>query len=161
MKKYTQTVLTILMFGIVFATGTLLVSVWILPPAQLPPTIAMLNENMEARNYPTNVTVNTNITLNIEVYNFMGWVQYFFVRTKLANSTTIASATTPSPASLLQQNERIVSTGDVWRFPVQLNMTTPGLNYRLTFELWQYDSALDAITYTGVWIHLPLNVTGP
>ncbi len=161
MKKYTQTVLTILMFGIVFATGTLLVSVWILPPAQLPPTIAMLNENMEARNYPTNVTVNTNITLNIEVYNFMGWVQYFFVRTKLANSTTIASATTPSPASLLQQNERIVSTGDVWRFPVQLNMTTPGLNYRLTFELWQYDSALDVITYTGVWIHLPLNVTGP
>ncbi|MFW9985487.1 MAG: DUF1616 domain-containing protein [Candidatus Odinarchaeota archaeon] len=161
MKKYTQTVLTILMFGIVFATGTLLVSVWILPPSQPTPAIALLNENMEARNYPTNVTVNTNITLNIEVYNFMGWVQYFFVRTKLANSTTMASATTPSPASLLQQNERIVSTGGVWRFPVQLNMTTPGLNYRLTFELWQYDSALDAITYTGVWIHLPLNVTGP
>ncbi|MFX1492396.1 MAG: hypothetical protein ACFFBU_09060 [Promethearchaeota archaeon] len=161
MKKYTQTVLTILMFGIVFATGTLLVSVWILPPAQLPPAIAMLNENMEDRNYPTNVTVNTNITLNIEVYNFMGWVQYFFVRTKLANGTTMASDTTPSPASLLQQNERIVSNGGVWRFPVQLNMTTPGLNYRLTFELWQYDSALDAITYTGDWIHLPLNVTGP
>ncbi len=161
MKKYTQTVLTILMFGIVFATGTLLVSVWILPPAQLPPAIAMLNENMEDRNYPTNVTVNTNITLNIEVYNFMGWVQYFFVRTKLANGTTMASDTTPSPASILQQNERIVSNGGVWRFPVQLNMTTPGLNYRLTFELWQYDSALDAITYTGDWIHLPLNVTGP
>jgi uncharacterized membrane protein len=161
MKKHTQTVLTILMFGIVFATGTLLVSVWVLPPPQPTPAIAMLNENMEARNYPTNITVYTNITLNIEVYNFMGFVQYFYVRTKLANATTMASTTTPSSAPLLRQNERIVAKDGIWRFPVQLNMTTPGINFRLTFELWQYDSALDAITYTGLWTHLPLNVTGP
>ena len=63
MNKHAQTILTILMFGIVLATGTLLVSVWVLPPPQQTPVIAYLNEDMQAGPYPTNVTQNTNITL--------------------------------------------------------------------------------------------------
>jgi uncharacterized membrane protein len=167
MRRYTQTILTIIMFGLVFATGTLLVSVWLLPPAEHTPSIALLNEAMQIGPYPTNVTVNTNITLNIEVSNFMGVVQYFYVRMKLADETTMTTASTPSSAPVLQQFERLVANGGTWRFPVTINMTTPGINYRLTFELWRYDPNLDEIVWIrdplgrGLWVHLPMNVTGP
>ena len=159
MNKHVQTILTILMFGIVLATGTLLVSVWVLPPPQQTPVIAYLNEDMQAGPYPTNVTQNTNITLNVEVDNFMGIVQYFYVRVKLATSSTLANATHPSPAALLSQYERILQQGESWIFPVELNMTIIGQNFRLTFELWRYNTPSDAIVYTGLWVHLPLNVT--
>jgi uncharacterized membrane protein len=167
MRKYTQTILTIIMFGIVLASGTLLISVWLLPPTEFTPSIALLNESMQAGPYPTNVTVNTNITLNIEVSNYMGVVQYFYVRMKLADETTMATATTPSTAPTIQQFERLVANGGTWRFPVTLNMTTPGINYRLTFELWHYDPSTDEIIWIrdalgrGLWVHLPMNVTGP
>jgi len=167
MRKYTQTILTIIMFSIVLATGTLLVSVWLLPPVEQTPSIALLNESMQAGPYPTNVTANTNVTLNIEVSNFMGVVQYFYVRMKLANETTMTTATNPSSAPILQQFERLVSNGGTWRFPVTLNMTTPGINYRLTFELWRYDPNSDEIIWIrnplgrGLWVHLPMNGTGP
>jgi uncharacterized membrane protein len=167
MRRYTQSILTIIMFAIVLATGTLLVSVWFLPPPEYTPSIAMLNESMQAGPYPTNVTVNTNITLNIEISNFMGVVQYFYVRVKLADETTMATATTPSSAPVLLQYERLVANGGTWRFPVTLNMTTPGVNYRLTFELWHYDPNADDIVWIrnslgrGLWVHLPMNVTGP
>ncbi len=167
MRKYTQTILTILMFGIVLATGTLLISVWFLPPPEQTPSIALLNESMQAGPYPTNVTVNTNVTLNIEVSNFMGVVQYLYVRMKLADETTMTTATNPSSAPVLQQFERLVPHGGTWRFPATLNMTTPGINYRLTFELWRYDPNLDQIIWIrnplgrGLWVHLPMNVTGP
>ncbi len=167
MRKYTQTILTIIMFGIVLTTGTLLVSVWFLPPPEHTPSIAMLNESMQAGPYPTNVTTNTNITLNIEVSNFMGTVQYLYVNVKLANETTMTTATTPSSAPILLQFERLVPNGGTWRFPVTLNMTTPGINYRLTFELWRYNPNTDDIIWIrdplgrGLWVHLPMNVTGP
>jgi uncharacterized membrane protein len=167
MRRYTQTILTIIMFGVILATGTLLVSVWLLPPPQQTPSIGLLNESMQLGPYPTNVTANTNITLNIEVSNFMGVVQYFYVRMKLANETTMTTATTPSSTPVLQQYERLVPNGGTWRFPVTLNMTTPGINFRLTFELWHYDPNADEIVWIrdplnrGIWVHLPMNVTGP
>ena len=167
MRRYTQTILTIIMFGVVLATGTLLISAWLLPPPQHTPSIGLLNESMQLGPYPTNVTVNTNVTLNIEVSNFMGVVQYFYVRMKLANETTMATATNPSSAPVLLQYERLVPNGGTWRFPVTLNMTTPGINYRLTFELWRYDPTSDEIVWIrdplnrGIWVHLPMNVTGP
>ncbi len=159
MKKHTQTILTILMFGIVFATGTLLVSVWVFPPPERTATIAMLNENLQAGPYPSNVTLNSNITLNIEVSNFLGAVQYFYVHTKLANSSTLATATTPSSAPILQEHQYIVANGGTRRFLITLNMTTPGTNYRLTFELWRYDPNSDEIVWVrdpqgrGLWVH--------
>lgn len=165
MRKYTQSILTILMLGVVIATSTLLVSVWLLPPPERFAVIAILNESLQAGPYPTNVTQNTIITLNIEVNNFMGTVQYFYVRIKLANETTMTTSTSPSSAPLLEQHERILGQGDRWVFPIQLNMTTPGLNFRLTFELWKYDPDLDEIVWVrnsegeGLWAHLPLNVT--
>lgn len=149
------------MFGIVLATGSLLVSVWVLPPPEYTASIAMLNESLQAGPFPTNVTVYTNISLNIEVSNFLGVVQYFYVRTKLANASSLATANAPSSAPILLQFERILRQGGTWRIPIELNMSTPGINHRLTFELWRYDAALQTITYTGLWTHLPLNVTGP
>jgi uncharacterized membrane protein len=165
MKKHTQTVLTILMFAIIFTSGTLLVSVWFLPPVEYTPTIALLNENMQAGPYPTNVTQNTNITLNVEVYNYMGVTQYFYVRTKLANASTMPTTSTPSSAAIVLEHQRIVAHGSRWVIPIQLNMTQPGINYRLTFELWRYDPTADEVVWVrsprgeGLWVHLPMNVT--
>jgi uncharacterized membrane protein len=159
MSKHAQTILTLLMFGVVLATGSLLVSVWLFRPQEFTPVIAVLNEAGQAGPYPTNVTRYTNITVNVDVYNYMGVVQYFYVRTKLATATTMATTSSPSSAPLLIQHERILSHGDRWLFPVTLNMTSTGLNFRLTFELWRYEPSADAIVYTGRWVHIPLNVT--
>jgi uncharacterized membrane protein len=159
MSRHTQTVLTILMFGVIFASGSLLVSVWLFRPQEFTPVIAVLNEAGQAGPYPTNVTRYSNVTVNVDVYNFMGVVQYFYVRTKLATAATMATESNPSSAPLLIQYERILRYGDRWLFPVTLNMTTTGLNFRLTFELWRYEPSADAVVYTGVWVHIPLNVT--
>ncbi|MFX0170010.1 MAG: DUF1616 domain-containing protein [Candidatus Hodarchaeota archaeon] len=166
MRRHTQTVLTILMFAIVFTTGTLLVSVWFLPPVEYTSTIALLNENMQAGPYPTNVTQYSNVTVNVDIYNYMGVAQYYYVRTKLANATTMATASTPSSAPILLEHQRILSHGSRWVIPIELNMTQVGNNFRLTFELWRYDPATDAIVWVrnqrgnGLWVHLPMNVTG-
>jgi uncharacterized membrane protein len=159
MSRHTQTVLTILMFGVIFATGSLLVSVWVFRPQEFTPVIAILNEAGQAGPYPTNVTRYTNVTVNVDVYNFMGVVQYFYVRVKLATPATMATASNPSSAPLLLQYQRILGQGERWLFPVALNMTTTGLNFRLTFELWRYEPSSDEVVYTGLWVHIPLNVT--
>lgn len=153
------------MFGVVFATGTLLVSLWVFPPPEGFPVIAILNESYQAGPYPTSITQYTNISLNIEVDNFMGTVQYFHVRTKLATANTMTNATHPSSAPLLAQYQRVLCHGESWIFPIQLNMTTSGINFWLTFELWRYDPYSEEIIWVrnsrgeGIWIHLPLNVT--
>jgi len=154
-----QTILTILMLAVVAATGLTLISVWLLPPPEQTAAIAILNENRQAGPYPTNVTLYSNITLYVEVDNLMGSVQYFYVRVKLATANTMANATHPSPAPQLYEAERILLHGESWVFPLELNMTTPGVNFRLTFELWRYNPASDAVVYMGIWVHLPLNVT--
>lgn len=158
MRKHGQTVLTILMIGIVLSTSTLLISLWLLPPQELTPVLSILDENQQTH-YPTNITQNSNVTLYIEVENLMGIVQYFYVYAKLATPTMLASSTTPSSAPIIQEYERILLHGDRWLFSTQLNMTTPGINFRLTFELWRYNLLTDTIDYTGIWVHLPLNVT--
>ncbi len=159
MSKHTQTILAILMLGVVITSSTLLVSLWLFPPQEQYPVLGILGENQQAGDYPTNVTQYNNITLYVEVKNLMGIVQYFYVRVKLALNTTMANSTHPSSAATLQEWERILLHGQTWTFPVQLNMTTLGINLRLTFELWRYDLVTDDILYTGVWVHLPLNVT--
>jgi uncharacterized membrane protein len=153
------------MLGIIIASGTLLVSVWLVPPTERFAVIAILNESFQAGPYPTSVTQNTVITLNVEVHNFMGTVQYFYVKVKLANETTMTTSDYFSSASMLEQHERILGQGQTWAFPVHINMTTTGINFRLTFELWRYDPVSDAIIWVrnsqgdGVWVHLPMNVT--
>ncbi len=158
MRKHGQTVLTILMIGIVLSTSTLLISLWLLPPQEQTPVFSILDENQQTH-YPTNITQNSNVTLYIEVENLMGIVQYFYVYAKLATPTMLASSTNPSSAPIIQEYERILLHGDRWLFSTQLNMTTPGINFRLTFELWRYNLLTDTIDYTGIWVHLPLNVT--
>ncbi len=158
MSKHAKTVLTILMIGIVLSTSTLLISLWLLPPQEQTPTLSILDENQQA-NYPTSISQYSNITLYVEVENLMGVVQYFYIYVKLASPTTMASSNNPSSAPLIQEYQRIVLHGGSWLFSTQLNMTTLGINFRLTFELWRYDLATDTIDYTGIWVHLPLNVT--
>jgi hypothetical protein len=120
--------------------------------------LSILDENQQT-NYPYNITQNSNITLFVEVENLVGVVQYFYVYAKLATPTTMASSTNPSSAAILQEYERILIHGESWSFLTQLNMTTAGINFRLTFELWRYDASADTVEYTGIWVHLPLNVT--
>ena len=158
MTKHAKTVLTILMIGVILSTSTLLVSFWFLPPQEHTPVLSILDENQQT-NYPTNVTHYSNITLYVEVENLMGVVQYFYIYVKLASLTTMASSTNPSSVPTIEEYQRIVHQGDTWQFSSQLNMTTLGINFRLTFELWRYDWVSDTIEYTGIWVHLPLNVT--
>jgi len=160
MRKYSQTILTIIMLGLVIATGTLLVSVWFFPPPEEPtPVLGLLNENRMAGPYPTNVTLYQNITLIAQIQNRMGIVQYFYLRIKLATPNELASNTQPSPAVVLWQYERILANFEWWEVSLQLNMTIPGINLRLTFEIWRYDPSSDNIVYTGIWNHIPMNIT--
>ncbi len=146
------------MIAIVISTSTLLVSLWLLPPQELTPTLSVLDENQQT-SYPTSITQNSNVSLYIEVENQMGVVQYFYVYVKLASPTTMANSTNPSSAPTIQEYERILLHGDSWLFSTELNMTTLGINFRLTFELWRYDYTTAIVGYTGIWVHLPLNVT--
>jgi uncharacterized membrane protein len=122
--------------------------------------LAILGPEMKIGDYPGEVVAEEAFTLYLHVGNHEGRVLYYAVMIKLGNQTTPVSSEEPMPVPVLSKYEVILLHGGNWTKPITLNVTQPGVNYRLVFELWVYDEAVRSFSYVGHWCQLWLNVTG-
>jgi uncharacterized membrane protein len=121
--------------------------------------IAILGPNQKIGDYPKNLTVGENFTLYLYVGNHEGKVMYYRVYVKLGNQSSIINESTPLDAPPIAQYEKILANNQTWLKPITLHIDEPGINYRLVFELWIYDSSLGKFRYHGRWLQLWINST--
>jgi uncharacterized membrane protein len=99
----------------------------------------ILNEDGEMGNYPTNVTVNEPISLMYFVDNQNPAIENFSVQTYLANYTTstVTFAQGVQGGTALGTYNFTVNNGENYTsVPLTYTISSPGMNYRICFELW-------------------------
>lgn len=124
----------------------------------------VLNEkgNTDPRFYPGNVTAGEEFLLYIEVQNDLKEAMSLRVEVKIGDSSTPPpTGTVPSSLSPLKSLEFTVSPKNTSISPLELVLNDTGLNRRVIFELYAYDSASGSYRYTGIWNQIWVNVTGP
>ncbi len=151
-------VLSLLLFAIIFTAYQ-----GFLPERSLEPfsELAILGPEKNTSNYPQQLLVNQEFTLYIYVGNHEGELTYYQVIVKLGNRSLFINETTPMEAPIIRKYEKILADNQTWIYPVQLSIDEPGINQRLVFEMWIFDSHLKDFKYHGKWNQLWLNVTTP
>ena len=109
--------------------------------------------------YPSTVAVGQQFTLYVYVGNHEGVVGYYQVLVKEGDQATAISNLTAANLPPVLTNSLVLGDNSSTTFPVALTMTTAGLNQRLIFELWMFNSTTMSFAYTGLWNQLWLNVT--
>ena len=111
--------------------------------------------------YPREAAVGENFTLYLYVGNYEGRAAYYAVLVKLGGVNISVSDVEPMDAPVVARFEVVLPHGGNWTRPVTLSVGEPGLNRRLVFELWVYDTGVKGFKYHSRWCQLWLNVTAP
>jgi uncharacterized membrane protein len=109
--------------------------------------------------YPTTAVVGQSVLLYTYVGNHEGAVGYYEVLIKAGNQSTQVSNSTSADAPLLLTHSLVLADNSSTVFPVTVSMPTAGLDQRLIFELWLFNSTTSQFAYTGLWNQIFLNVT--
>ncbi|MEM3716165.1 MAG: DUF1616 domain-containing protein [Candidatus Bathyarchaeia archaeon] len=120
--------------------------------------LGVLGPRMKIGDYPKTVVAGEGFKLYSYVGNHMGKPMYYVVFIKLGNASTPVD---PMPAEPFMRIDLILLHGENRTIPVDIALTEPGVNKRLVFELWIYNSTVRGFTYHGRWCQLWLNVTAP
>jgi uncharacterized membrane protein len=121
--------------------------------------LGILGPSQKIADYPTNVVVGQQFTLYVYVGNHEGEAGYYQVLVKEGNQATIISNSTSANLPPVLAHSLVLGDNSSTIFPVILSMYTAGLNQRLIFELWMFNSTPTSFTYTGLWAQIWLNVT--
>lgn len=123
--------------------------------------LGILGPGKTISNYPTRVVAGQPVALYCYVGNHEGEVELYKVLVKVVNNTTLAlSNSTAVNAPVIVSYSQAVGDNQSWVFPVSLTLETTGLNMRIVFELWAFNSTTSSFTYLGLWNQLFVNVTG-
>ena len=117
-----------------------------------------LGPNMQLGDYPSQVVAGQPVSLYVYVGNQVNEPMYYDVMIKLGDNNTV---TDPAPIAAVQQFSSVVPYNGTWVFPVNVTLTQAGLNQRILFELWIYNSTLSQLQYNQRWGQVWLNVTAP
>jgi uncharacterized membrane protein len=71
------------------------------------------------------------------------------------------SDTEPYSGIVLTQYEHVLSDEFNTTMPISVQYRDPGVNQRMVFELYKYNSETGGFRYDGVWVQLWMNVTAP
>ena len=136
--------------GLTIIIAFLLVSPFILPKGtgEQFSELGILGPNMKLGDYPSKIVAGDTVNLNIYVGNQMSKPIYYIVMVKLGDNNTV---TNPSPIESLQQFSRVIPNNGTWTFPVNVTLTTSGINQRIIFELWNYNETLNQNHYIDLW----------
>ena len=118
--------------------------------------IGILGTNMKIGDYLTEPELGEEIALNIYLGNYEGRLMYYTVIVKLINSTGEVGSE-PVAAPVLGTYGAVVPHGENYTIQFQTRLHDIVPNQRLVFELHAYNGELQAIEYTGRWVHLWLN----
>ena len=109
--------------------------------------------------YPTTVAVGQQFNLFVYVGNHEGVASYYQVLVKEGNQATVVSNSTAADLPAVLTYPLVLGDNSSTTFPVSLSMSTVGLDQRLIFELWMFNSTAAGFAYTGLWNQLWLNVS--
>jgi uncharacterized membrane protein len=121
--------------------------------------LGILGPSQKIGGYPSTAAVGQQFLLYTYVGNHEGRVSYYQVMVKAGNQSTVISNSTSASAPLLLTRYLVLSDNSSTTFPVTLSMPQAGLNRRLIFELWMFNSTTSQFSYTGLWNQLFINVT--
>jgi uncharacterized membrane protein len=121
--------------------------------------LGVLGPGQQIAGYPTSVTVGQHFTLFVYVGNHQGKAEYYQVLVKEGNKATIITNSTSADVPPVLTNPLVLGDNSSAIFPVNLAMNTAGLNQRLIFELWMFNSTTASFDYTGLWNQIWMNVS--
>ncbi|MEM2240343.1 MAG: DUF1616 domain-containing protein [Candidatus Bathyarchaeia archaeon] len=148
-------VMAVVLVGAVFAVSQIFASSRVTEPFS---ELGILGPKMKIGDYPRIVVAGEAFRLYVYVGNHMGKPMYYVVFIKLGNATTPLN---PTPAEPFMRLDLILMHGENRTIPIDIAITEPGLNTRLIFELWTYNTTVKELTYHGRWCQIWLNVTIP
>jgi uncharacterized membrane protein len=122
--------------------------------------LGILGPGQKIAGYPTTVTVGQQFTLYVYVGNHEGGVDYYQVLVKEGNQATVISNSTAADLPPVLSDSLVLGDNSSTVFPVTLSMSAAGLNQRLIFELWMFNTTTTSFAYAGLFAQLWLNVTG-
>jgi uncharacterized membrane protein len=121
--------------------------------------LGVLGPGQKIAGYPTSVAVGEQFTLYVYVGNHEGEANYYQVLVKEGNQGTAISNSTAANLPPVLTDSLVLGDNSSSTFPVSLSMSTAGLNQRLIFELWMFNSTTTGFDYTGLWDQIWINVT--
>jgi uncharacterized membrane protein len=132
--------------------GALLVYLVFFTPVQKEPfaAIYLLDSEKQAENFPKTVVLGENSTFSlwVGVENQNDTTMDYSVLVKVDDGKAPVD---PSIAEPTESFERTLLYGEVWEFPVTINIDQLG-SHRLIFELWFFNGTV--LEYTGNWVSL-------
>ena len=148
-------VMAVILVGAVFAASQIITAGRVTEPFS---ELGVLGPKMKIGDYPRTVIVGEKFRLYLYVGNHMGKPIYYVVFVKLGNASTPVD---PMPVEPFMRLDLILMHGENRTVPVDIGLTESGVDKRLIFELWVYNSTVKDFTYHGRWCQLWLNVTAP
>jgi uncharacterized membrane protein len=121
--------------------------------------LGVLGPGQKIAGYPTNVAVGQQFTLYVYVGDHEGQAEYYQVLVKEGNQATVVSNSTAANLPPVLTSSLVLEDNASSIYPVNLSMSTAGLNQRLIFELWMFNSTTASFGYTGLFDQIWLNVT--
>ncbi|WP_434731762.1 DUF1616 domain-containing protein [Thermogladius sp. KZ2Tp1] len=150
-------------FAVVLAISVVLSVVGIavsLPrPSENFAAIGLLNKEGKIGDYPSNVRVGQVVSLNVFVYNHLGYTALFRVDVKVGDGE-VPSNTTPLPKPPLFSLYTLLGDYENATIPFNVTFTYPMVNQTLVLELYDYSPDNSTWVYMGEYVFLRLNVTG-
>jgi uncharacterized membrane protein len=121
--------------------------------------VGILGPKGEFNDYPTQMTVGVNYSLNLYVVNNQGQSMMYAVYEELGNLSSIINQSTPLAASPVATYWFALPNGGNYTLPIIVKLSSAGQNVRLVWELWGYSESTATWTYTGAWAQLFVNAT--
>jgi uncharacterized membrane protein len=111
--------------------------------------------------YPRQLLAGQEFSLFLYVGNHEGRSEYYRVEAKVGDQTLNVSDTTPMDRPSVRSWETVLVNEGNATIPIKMSLGEAGVNRRLVFELWRYDSGSHGFVYHQRWAQLWLNVTAP
>jgi len=121
--------------------------------------LGVLGPGQKIAGYPTSVSAGQPFTLYVYVGNHQGEAEYYQVLVKEGNQGTVITNSTSADLPPVLTTPLVLGDNSSVVFPVSLSMNAAGLNQRLIFELWMFNSTTAGFGYTGLWNQIWMNVT--
>lgn len=153
-KGYTIAIVLMLIVVSSLLIGYYLISR--LPPEGYATIYTLSYPQKTATDYPELLVINENNTFNVwvGVENHMGKRQSFEVLQKVIKGVIPSY---PVDAEITASYEKTMENGEIWETPAEVSINEPG-SYSVIFELWIYDDAAGAFTFSYNYCVLNLEV---
>jgi uncharacterized membrane protein len=121
--------------------------------------IGVLGPTQQIGGYPTNVTAGQRFELYGYIGNHEGVASYYQFVVKLGGQNTTVTNSTAADVPVVMSSYHVLADNQTVTFPFGMSVNSTGVNEKLIFELWSFNSTSESFAYTGLWGQLFLNVT--